>query len=89
MGHMTLAQNAKIDFIVFLNRHSGEPPQLRPYRADVARQFMRQTLYGSPQSLALQYEAIEHLLTAQVFELRYTDLDWAVDRLQTLVREGH
>jgi hypothetical protein len=55
----------------------------------VARQFMRQALYGSPQSLALQYEAIEHLLTAQVFELRYTDLDWAVDRLQTLVREGH
>jgi hypothetical protein len=89
MGHMTLAQNAKIDFIVFLNRHSGGPPQLRPYHTDVARQFMRQTLYGSPQSLALQYEAIEHLLTAQVFELRYTDLDWAVDRLQTLVREGH
>jgi hypothetical protein len=28
------------------------------------------------------------LLTVDVFELRYTDLDWAVDRLQKLVRKG-
>jgi hypothetical protein len=38
--------------------------------------------------LAVQYRAIERLLTAEVFELRYSDLDWAVDRLRTLVREG-
>jgi len=38
--------------------------------------------------LALQYRAIERLLTADVFELRYTDLNWAVDRLRALVREG-
>jgi hypothetical protein len=36
----------------------------------------------------VQHRAIERLLTAEVFELRYTDLDWAVDRLRTLVREG-
>ena len=50
---------------------------------------MRQGLYGSPELLAVQYQTIERLLTADVFELRYTDLDWAVDRLRTLVREGH
>jgi hypothetical protein len=50
---------------------------------------MRQGLYGSPDSLAVQYQTIERLLTADVFELRYTGLDWAVDRLQRLVREGH
>ena len=59
-----------------------------PYRKDVARHFMRQALYGTPKSLAVQYEAIERLLTVDVFELRYSDLDWAVDRLQRLVREG-
>jgi hypothetical protein len=86
MTHMTLAQSARIDFIVFLNRRPG-PPQLQPYRTDVARYFMRQVLFGSPQSLALQYEAIEHLLKAEVFELRYSDLDGAIDRLRKLVQE--
>jgi hypothetical protein len=87
MPHMKLSQSAKVDFIVFINRRSG-PPQLRQYRTDVARYFMRQALYGSPQSLAVQYEAIEHLLAAEVFELQYSDLDWAIRRLQKLIREG-
>ena len=30
---------------------------------------------------------MERLLRADVFELRYKDLDWAVDRLDTLARE--
>jgi hypothetical protein len=87
MPHMNLSQGAKVDFIVFINRRTG-PPQLRPYRADVARYFMRQALYGSPESLAVQYEAIEHLLKAEIFELQYSDLDWAIERLQKLIREG-
>jgi hypothetical protein len=82
------AKSAQVDFVVFLNRHSGASPSLVPYRKDVARYFMRQVLYGSAESLAVQYQAIERLLTVEVFELRYTDLDWAVDRLQKLVRKG-
>jgi hypothetical protein len=82
------AKTAQVDFVVFLNRHSGTPSALVPYRKDVARYFMRQALYGSAESLAVQYQAIERLLTVDVFELRYTDLDWAVDRLQKLVRKG-
>jgi hypothetical protein len=49
---------------------------------------MRQVLYGLPESLAAQYAALERLLTVEVFELRYRDLDWAVDRLEMLTREG-
>ena len=88
MAHMTCAPQAKVDFIVFLNRRTGVTPELRSYRSDVARYYMRQVLYGSQASLARQYEAIEHLLSADVFELRYSDLDWAVDRLRMLEREG-
>ncbi len=77
-----------MDFIVFLNRHSGAPPDLLPYRKDVARYFMRQVLFGSAKSRETQYEAIDRLLAVDVFELRYTDLDWGVCRLQKLVREG-
>ncbi len=85
---MKCARTAQVDFIVFLNRTSGGPPELLPYRKDVARHSMRQTLYGTQKSLAVGYPVIERLLTADVLELRYTDLDWAIDRLQSLVREG-
>jgi hypothetical protein len=86
---ITCAQTAQADFIVFLNRRNSERQELLPYRKDVARYAMRQVLYGTPETLAAQYEAIQRLLiSAQVFELRYTDLDWAIDRLGALVREG-
>ena len=86
---MVCAQSAQVDFVVFLNRRLPGPPELVPYRIDVARYFMRQVLFGSAKTLAVQYAALERLLTAQVVELRYSDLDWAVHRLETLVREGH
>ncbi len=88
MTHITPAQTAAVDFIVFLNRRTPGPPQLVPYRKDVARRFMRQILYGPEESLARQYESIEKLLSAEIFELRYHDLSWAIDRLQILVTEG-
>ena len=88
MKNIVCAQTAAVDYLVFLNRRAPGPPELRRYRTDVARYFLRQVLYGSPESLAVQYKAIERLLTAEIFELRYTDLDWAVDRLATLAREG-
>ena len=88
LANFSRAPHATANFLVFLNRRADGPPELRPYRTDVARQYMRQVLYGCPESLATQYEAIEHLLSAEICELRYSDLNWAVDRLRTLVEEG-
>jgi len=88
LPHMTCAQSARADFIVFLNRQNAEQHELVPYRKDVARYSMRQTIFGTPLSRARGYEALERLLTVDVFELRYTNLDWAIERLQKLVREG-
>jgi hypothetical protein len=85
---MICAQTTHVDFLVFLNRRAGEKPELVPYRKEVARYFMRQVLFGSSESLAAQYAALERLLTAEIFELRYSDLGWAVDRLEKLAREG-
>jgi hypothetical protein len=89
MSHILRAQTTQVDFIVFLNRRSGGPPALVPYRKDVARHSMRRTLYGLPETQAIQYATIERLLALDVWELRYTDLNWAIDRLQTLVQERH
>jgi hypothetical protein len=88
MAGIICAPTAQVDFLVFLNRRVPGPPELVPYRKDVARYFMRQVLFGPPEILAAQYAALERLLTARIFELRYSDLNWAVQRLETLVREG-
>jgi hypothetical protein len=87
MKDIRTSQTARVDFIVFLNRQAGTD-QLVPYRRDAARHFMRQLLYGPAEIIAMQHAAIERLLAVEVFELRYSNLDWAVDRLRTLVREG-
>src|SRR5271170_3771031 len=86
--NLVCAPTTRVDFVVFLNRRAEGPRGLVPYRKDVARQSIRQVPLGPPKSRARKYAAIENLLTAEIFELRYTDLDWAVDRLRTLVKEG-
>lgn len=88
MTHINTRDCVRVDFIVFLNRRTPEPPRLVPYRRDVARCYMRQWLFGTPECKAMHYAAIEQLLTVDVLELRYQDLPWAVARLDQLVREG-
>jgi hypothetical protein len=88
MAHVTRRESAHVDYVVFLNRNAAGAPQLVPYRRDVARHYMRQVLFGWPESLAAQHQAIDRMLAAEVFEMRYRCMDWAVDRLQQLVREG-
>jgi hypothetical protein len=88
MEHIACAQTTRADFICFLNRSGVDSPQLVSFSKDLARRSMRQVLYGSKDSLEQQYDAIERLLTAEIFELKYSSLDWAVDRLQSLVVTG-
>jgi hypothetical protein len=85
--NIACARTAQVDFIVFLNRRSGESPRLVSYREDVARYYMRQ-VHAPLDLLAVQYQAIERLLSVPILELHYSDLDWAVRRLETLTREG-
>lgn len=85
---MHCAPTASVDFLIFLNRRAGGPQVLAPYRKDVARYYFRQVLFGTEESRALRYGHIERLLNVEILELRYTDLEWAVQRLQTLAEEG-
>jgi HPr Serine kinase C-terminal domain len=87
MSHLSCEQTAHVDYLVFLNRRSSGPPELVPYRKEVARGFMQQVLFGLPEVIAEQCEAIERLLTAEVLELRYSQLDWATERLEALARD--
>jgi hypothetical protein len=87
--HMICAQDTRVDYMVFLNRRTGGPPGLVPYRKDVAWHAARQFVHGSKEETAAHYKALERLMAVDVLELRYTDMDWAIERLKTLVREGH
>ena len=85
---INVTRRAQIDFIVFLNRRQPDVEDLVLYNRDVARCYMRQNLFGTCQTKLAQYEAIERLLKAEVLELSYQSLDWAVGRLERLMREG-
>jgi hypothetical protein len=88
MPGITRATTAQVDYLVFLNRCASGPDQLVSFRRDAAREYLRKVLYGPDESVAMQYAALERLLTAEIFELRYSNLEWAVSRLESLTREG-
>jgi hypothetical protein len=50
--------------------------------------YILQRGIGVPEIAAMQTAGVERLLDRGVFELKYTDLDWAIDRLAQLVKEG-
>jgi len=79
--------SARIEYIVFLNRRNAANPGLHPFSRDAAFQWFRQSALYDPRS-PLHESALRCLLDTQIYELRYTDLDWAVERLETLAKEG-
>ena len=81
-------ESARVEFVVFLNRRTPGAAELVHYRTDVARRYMQKVLFGPPETLSAQYADIDQLLATEVFELRYESLEWAVQRLGRLVREG-
>ncbi len=88
MTHVKRRDQVRIDFIVFLNRRSAGRPQLATFRKDVARLYMCDGLYVSDDAERRHAQAVEHMLCADVLELRYSNLDWAIERLRKLVEEG-
>jgi len=87
MNGSTVRRRQKSTFLCF-STVRFRPSRLSRFSRDAARQSLRQVLYGMPKTIARQGAALERLLAIDVFELRYRDLDWAVNRLETLVREG-
>jgi len=87
MRHIVGAQTAHIDWIITINRDWKGTPQLVPGDRESLRESMRKELFGSPEILAGQYKAIDRLLTAKLYELRYTNLEDAIRLLRGLVED--
>lgn len=78
---------SRIRYVIFINRNVDQQ-ELAPFPVEVARQYMLQRGSMYPPRRTRQTRMFDRLLECAVLELRYTDLDWAVERLSQLAREG-
>jgi len=89
MPEIATALTCTVDYIVFLNRREPGPPCLVPFPKETALPwFERVICFGERDVREAQAASLQRLLAVPIYELRYRDLDWAVNRLEALVREG-
>ena len=80
---------SRVNYVVFLNRRSGNRQELVGFPNEVARHSMEQMLFSMPATREVQSTMIEHLLDSGALELRYCRLEWAIDRLTQLAERGN
>ncbi len=91
-----LKESTRVDAVVFLKRQccmysdSAETPEpaMESYPRELARLFLQHCFYGPPSLRSAQHATIDRLLCANVYQMRYRDLDDAVARLQRLLETG-
>lgn len=88
MSGVTTAGKSKVEYIIFLNRTESDVPDLVPFPKELGLQWANQFLAGTGENDEIQAASIRELLNAHLFELRYRTLDWAVARLEGLIRRG-
>jgi hypothetical protein len=81
------ASTAHIKHIVFLKRNV-DVQELVHFPRAVARLYMQQRVHCMPFDTEPHMLAVDHLLELEPYELRYSDLDWAIDRMNLMVRKG-
>jgi len=89
MPGIATAQSGTVDYIVFLNRREPGPPCLATFPKENALPWFETVIsFGERDVREAQGASLRRLLEVPVYELRYRDLDWAVNRLEALAREG-
>ena len=86
--HIATSYLCRVNYVVFLNRRDIKRQELVPFPVQVARHSMLQRVYGMPETMRVQNSMIDRLLSSGALELRYNNLDWAVERLGRLAVEG-
>jgi hypothetical protein len=83
------ANVARVEHIVFLNRRYVDTQELVRLRILSVMPWFTQHLISPPEVRPAQEATLARLLSAGVFELRYRDLGWAIDRINELSRKGN
>ncbi len=86
---LNVISECDVDYLVFLNRTQPEPEGLFEYPRHKALKWLEQTVCYGEESVRKEHRAaLRHLVTADIFEMRYTHLDSALSLLRGLVRNG-
>jgi hypothetical protein len=83
---IVIADEALVHHIILLNRWPSAHAELLPLPREAARRYFQQYLPFPDKIRQAQSEALQTLCTADVYELRYQDLQQAVDCLNRLAR---
>jgi hypothetical protein len=78
------ADEALVHHIILLNRLPSDYAELRPLPREAAQQYFRQYLQLPDKIQKMQLEAAKSIATADVYELRYQDLEQAIECLDLL-----
>lgn len=82
------AESTQIDYIIFLNRHNATAPGLYPISSAAVSSYFHKSLLRNPLPDSAMARAFQNLLEAEIYELRYTDLEWAITSIERLVSTG-
>jgi len=86
-GTIRTSNTARVRYMVFLKRNVAAE-ELAMFPGSVARLYLEQRVHCMPYQISRHLQAIEALLEVETLELRYNNLDWAIERLTRLVHEG-
>jgi hypothetical protein len=86
-GLKTIAE-CSVDYLVFLKRGEPGPARLLHFPKETALRWLEQVVcFGEQAVREAQKASLLKLISAEVFELRYNDLDSAAARLEAMVRD--
>jgi hypothetical protein len=86
---ISTALTSSVDHVVFLNRRESLPEGFVPVPKEAALAWFEMVItHGEDESRQSQKTALRRLLEKPILELRYRDLDWAVNQLEAMVVDG-
>jgi HPr Serine kinase C-terminal domain len=89
LQNINLSHTSHINYVVFLNRRGTRRQELVPFPAQVAKYSIMQGIYGLPDTVSAQCTMVDKVVDGRTLELCYSNLDWAVERLERLAELGH
>jgi hypothetical protein len=89
IADIVTATSCSIDHIVFLNRLSVDPPGFEAYPKEDVMRWLNQIPYGSSARREVQRQSLLSLIGADAWELRYRDLDDAINLLESIASRSN
>jgi hypothetical protein len=84
---ITLLTECSVDFIIFLNRQTAGTCGLCPLPKQKAlRRFERTICWGEEKVRNEHRAALRNLLSAEIFEMRYTSFQSAIEMMESLIQ---